>query len=188
MIDYLNKYVTPQGFDAPRLINDDFFLAIKTLFNAGFYVSAAKLLMILIDSVAFVSEGDRGNRIFCAWLGKYVDLSPVGITSEELWEHRNSLLHMTSSESRKVRSGKVCRLMMYVGTLPPGLKVKMHQPKFFNLVILLQAVGKGIGQYLNSLNNDPKKRESFIQRYDEILSDVRYERFELPDLRTQIEP
>lgn len=33
MVDYLNKYITENRFDIPRLINDDYFLAMKLLFN-----------------------------------------------------------------------------------------------------------------------------------------------------------
>lgn len=56
MEDYLVKYTTPEGFDVPRLINDDFFLAIKLLFNSGLYVSASKLLLSFIDSIAYVES------------------------------------------------------------------------------------------------------------------------------------
>ena len=108
MIDYLTKYSTEDGFDLPRLLNDDFFVAIRLLFNNRCYVSAANLLMSFIDSIAFVEYGDcTGGSNFCRWLESYVDLQSIGITAEEIWEHRNSLVHMTNLDSRKVLSGKV---------------------------------------------------------------------------------
>jgi hypothetical protein len=57
MADYLKAYVQDDHFDLPRLINDDYFLAIRLLFNAHHFVSAAKLLMSCIDTVAFIDAG-----------------------------------------------------------------------------------------------------------------------------------
>lgn len=39
MSDYLEDYMTPDGFDLPALMNDDYFEAIRILFNHGHYVS-----------------------------------------------------------------------------------------------------------------------------------------------------
>ena len=58
MPDYLTKYMTAEGFDIPRLINDDYFLAMKLVFNAKHYISFAKLLLIYIDTIGFVEYGD----------------------------------------------------------------------------------------------------------------------------------
>ena len=58
MVDYLEKYLTPNGFDLPRLINDDYFEAIRLLFNRSHYVSSAKLLMSCLDTLAFIEFGD----------------------------------------------------------------------------------------------------------------------------------
>lgn len=43
--DWLTKYATGRGFDLPRLLNDDYFQAIRLLFNAQQYVSCMKLLV-----------------------------------------------------------------------------------------------------------------------------------------------
>ena len=40
--DYLKVYLTETGFDLPRLINDDYLVAIKMLMNERKYVSALK--------------------------------------------------------------------------------------------------------------------------------------------------
>jgi hypothetical protein len=45
MVDYLKTYVVDGNLDVPRLFNDDYFEAIKLLYNARHWVSAAKLLM-----------------------------------------------------------------------------------------------------------------------------------------------
>jgi hypothetical protein len=77
MIDYLKAYVKDGHFDVPQLINDDYFLAIKQLYNARHFVSAAKLLMSFIDTVAFIDAGDVRDG-FSQWLRKYADLKLVG--------------------------------------------------------------------------------------------------------------
>lgn len=79
MDDWLIKYTRDGSIDLPQLIHDDFFRAIKLTFNAGLYVSAAKLLVSCIDSVAYIEFGDaRGFQPFVHWLSTYADLSPVG--------------------------------------------------------------------------------------------------------------
>src|SRR5882724_4472208 len=111
-VDYVRKYMTDEGFDFPRLLNDDFFHPIRLLFNHRHYVSAAKLLMTFIDSVGFLEFGDTGDNAFVKWLDAYADLTAVGVTAEELWEHRNSLLHMSNLDSRRVLAGRITRLML----------------------------------------------------------------------------
>ena len=119
MQDYLSVYLTPDGFDMPRLLNDDFFLGIKLCWNHGRYVSTAKLLMSFLDTVAYLEYGDT-PRNFQRWLDSYANLAAIGVTSEELWEFRNSLLHMTTLDFRKVTAGHVRRLTFYVAQSVPG--------------------------------------------------------------------
>ena len=51
------------------------------------------------------------NDCFSRWLDEYCDLQSIRLTSAELWELRNSMIHMTNLESRKVRSGKTAQLL-----------------------------------------------------------------------------
>ena len=67
-VDYVPKYLTDDGFDFARMLNDDFFQAIRLLFNHRYYVSAAKLLMTFIDTAGFVEFGDTGKNTFVKWL------------------------------------------------------------------------------------------------------------------------
>jgi hypothetical protein len=62
MIDYSAKYLTDEGFDLPQLLNDDFFVAIKLLFNNRGYVSATKRLLSFVDSRN--SSGDPRNPLW----------------------------------------------------------------------------------------------------------------------------
>lgn len=70
--------------------NGCFASSLKLTFNAGLYVSALKLLVSCIDSLAYIEYGDdRNSTPFIKWLDTYADLTPLGITSTELWELRN---------------------------------------------------------------------------------------------------
>jgi hypothetical protein len=177
MTDYLSTYMTDKGFDFSQLLNDDFFLAIKLLFNHGYFVSCAKLIASFIDTMAFVEYGDvPGN--FVRWLDTYVDLKPVGVTSEELWEYRNSLLHMTNLESRKVLAGKVKKLVPVVINRSLPINVAdlptEDNSKFFDLYKLIQALSLGAGEkWPQSFNAERDKFKTFIERYDLIISDKR---------------
>jgi hypothetical protein len=169
--DYLVTYVSDNGFRFPDLIHDDYFHAIRTLFNARLYVSCAKLLMCCVDTLSFVEFGDvRGN--FTQWVDTFVDLSVHDLTAAELWEFRNSVLHMTNLASKKVLSGKVSPIMPYVGT-PASLPKVSGAPKPFNLYGLISSVGDAIGRWAETYNADPEKMITFIERYDLTISDSR---------------
>jgi hypothetical protein len=170
--DYSVYYTQGDAFHFSELINDDYFKAIRTLFNARLYVSCAKLLMSCVDTLAFVEYGDaQGN--FPRWLDSYVDLSPHNITSQELWEFRNSVLHMTNLASRAVISSKVSPIMPYVGGPDSMPVITPNLPKPFNLQGLITTIGTGIGRWGESYDSDRDKLLKFIERYDTTISDSR---------------
>jgi hypothetical protein len=135
MPDYLSVFTHGQHFDFAQLFDDDFFRAIRLLYNAGHYVSAAKLLMSFLDTVAYIEYGDRPGN-FIPWLTEYASLAALGITPEELWEFRNGLLHMTNLDSRKVRKGDVARLIMQFGGENLGPLPTPPATKYFGLMNL----------------------------------------------------
>lgn len=172
MEDYLAKYMTGDSFDLPRLINDDYFVVIKLLFNNKNYVSVTKLLMSFLDTVAFIESGNvRGN--FIPWLKCYADLEIVGITEEELWELRNGLLHMTNPDSQKVLKGHHARLVPYVAVhdMPPSTD---RESKPFNLLRLLEVITKALEAWFVTYRVTPSKMVDFVLRYDKVVSDSRF--------------
>lgn len=178
--DYLVLYSIGTTFRFTELIHDDYFKAIRTLFNAKLYVSCAKLLMSCVDTLSFVEYGDvPGN--FTNWLDAFVDLTPHSITSGELWEFRNSVLHMTNLESRRVISGKVSPIMPYVGGPRTMPAVTPNLPKPFNLYGLVNTIGEGISRWGESYNADRGKLLKFIERYDTTISDGRMASFAHPN-------
>lgn len=173
MDDWLVKYTGPEGIDLPRLIHDDYFLAIKLLFNARLYVSAMKLLVSCIDSVGYIEFGDQaGSSVFVKWLDTYADLSPLGITGPELWELRNGLLHMTNLNSKKVLASKERRISFRVGgdasyaTAEAGVY-------YFEFKQLLDAFAQALSRWIASYNDDRDKFPKFVERYDQTISDSR---------------
>ena len=169
-LDYLASYTDECGFNVAKLINDDFFLAIKVLFNKGLYVSASKLLLIFIDAISFVAYSDSSSANFKKWLDRYVDLKSINLTSEELWEHRNAMLHFTGLDSRKTKTGQVRRCMAYVGKvhqMPPSPADEAG----YNLNDLISAIAKGLEAFLSEFL--PTNIETFVRNYDQICSDTR---------------
>lgn len=170
--DYLVHYTSGNTFQFTQLIHDDYFKAIRTLFNAKLYVSCAKLLMSCVDTLAFVEYGDVPDN-FTKWLDTFVDLVPHGITSEELWQFRHSILHMTNLASKKVIAGKVSPIMPYVGGPETMPAITPDLPKPFNLYGLITTIGEGIGRWGEAYNTDRDKLLKFIERYDTTISDSR---------------
>jgi hypothetical protein len=172
-VDYLLRYMTPEGFDFPNLLNDDFFKPIRLLYNNRHYVSANKLLMNFVDSMGFLEFGDTGENTFTRFLAAYADLTKLGVTADELWEQRNSLLHMSNLDSRKVLSGKVRRLASYVGTLPDDTSDFIADTKYYNLKLLIDTLGAACTRWAESFRSDEGKFELFLDRYDLVVSDNR---------------
>jgi len=171
--DYLLIYETDDGFDFPRLLDDDYFAAMKLLWNAKKYISCMKLMFSTIDTIGFVEYGPV-NDCFVRWLDQYCDLSSIGVSSTELWELRNSLLHMTNLDSRKVSQNRVERLIPSI-THPEVTNLQDSQGtrRFHVSRFLLQLLPEAIEKWLVTYNESPKKRLQFIHRYDTIVSESR---------------
>jgi hypothetical protein len=172
MVDYLEAYIKDGNFDIPQLLNDDYFEAIKLLLNAGHLVSAAKLLMSFVDTVAFVDVGDVSGA-FSLWLNSYAELARLGITADELWEFRNGLLHMTNLYSRKVASGLIAPIILYSGKGPHPIPPSADGPRYVNVKELIETIAQGVSRWVESYNADPSKFIDFVNRYDLTISDSR---------------
>ncbi len=172
-VDYFGTYFTDDGFDFTRLLNDDFFQPVRILFQKKHYVSAAKLLVVAIDSVSYVEYGDIKENVFVKWLKKYADFRSMGITEEELWEHRNSLLHMSNLKSRKVRKGETRQLVAYVGHIDKAVQLDQTSTGYYNLRDLILEFGNACGRWCLTYGEDRDKIDSFVERYDLIASDAR---------------
>ena len=168
---FLTEFITDEGFALDKLLNVDFFDAIRILFNNDKFVSSIKLLMVAIDTFAFLEFGDVNNN-FKDWLSKYCSLIKLKITEEELWEYRNSILHMTNAFSRKVKNKTVTRLSFYVSNEDVDYLITDGGEKYYNLRSLITVIAKGIDNWNKSFNAE--KFEIFCSRYDLIISDNRY--------------
>ena len=180
-VDYFGRYFTSKCFDFPALIDDDFMAPIRLLFQNKHYISSAKLLLSMIDSIGYVEYGDAEKNPFMKWLSTYPNLSEVGVTGEELWELRNSLLHMSNLDSRSVAAGKTMRLTLYVGRLPPNVASETTETKYFSLQSLVVAVAEACGRWFATYNENRSKIDGFVQRYDLITSDNRMLWIDLSD-------
>ncbi len=163
--DYLDKYLVGNKFLIKDLLVDDHVKPIHLLFNNKHYLSSIKLLMSFIDTIAYLEYGDV-NKAFPMWLDTYCELSHLGISSNELYELRHSLLHMTSLNSRKVVQGKERRISYSVA--PVGTPTRTHSGiVFFNYVDFIPLFEKGLDKWLASYNNE--KISIFVERYDQIV-------------------
>ena len=171
--DYLKLYMTEDGFDFPNLIDDDYFKAIRILWNEKKYISCLKLVFSAVDTFGFVEYGDSGNG-FTKWLDEFCDLQSIGVTSKELWELRNSLVHMTNLLSRKVIDGSVRQLIPSIASIgaaaipSTGNSERFHVARF--IIVILP---KGIENWLVTYNKDREKISQFIDRYDTVISEAR---------------
>jgi len=173
MPDYLEKYTVDGVLDIGTLLHNDHYVAVKNLFNEKYYLSSMKLMVSFIDTLGYLDSGDIKGNVFVLWLNNYSSISvELGVTPEELWEFRNSILHMTNLDSRKVKLGKIKRISFMVA--PKGVPAKQdHDTTYFNFTDLIFVVLEAIAKWLNTYVVDPKKLVSFVRRYDRVISDSR---------------
>lgn len=170
-IDWLENYMKEDTFDIGQLIHDDFFKAINLTFQNKMYVSSMKLLLSCIDSIGYIEYGK--NQSFILWLNEYADLEKIGITSNELWELRNSLLHMSNINSYKVEQQKIKRISFFIGKNKESFFSEPDQTYFFNFTDFINIYADALGKWVNSYNIEPDKFLIFIERYDLTISDYR---------------
>jgi hypothetical protein len=169
--DYLTAYTDERGFNAGQLITDDFFKPIGALLKVEYYISSMKLLLSAIDSFAYIEYGDRQNN-FIMWLNSFMQLDRLGVTAEEVWEMRNSIVHMTNSDSRKVTAGKVSRIILQVGISIRGISNVTYDGKFLRINEFYLATAKAVENWLAAVFKEGRI-EKFVQRYDQIVSESR---------------
>ena len=176
--DYLAMFRSPDGFvDLIRLIGGDFMEPIKCLFKAQLYVATTKLTMSMIDTLGFLEFGPE-DGVFRRWLNKYADLSELNVSADELWELRNSLVHMTNLASRSVESGRVERLTFVITGADIDTPKRLGGTKVLHLTRLLAAtLPTAIGEWVRTYADDERKRNRFVHRYDTIVSESRIKAF-----------
>ena len=171
--DYLRIYWTSKGFDFGQLLDDDFMDAIKLLWNHQKYISALKLLFIMIDTLGFVVLGPLRDA-FTMWLDDYCELNSLGVSSAELWELRNSLLHMSNLASNKVERGAVTRLLPVFTSIQNDIPVEIGGFKNLHSSRLIgDVVPKGVLRWVQSMSGDSEKFMTFVERYDTVVSESR---------------
>lgn len=174
---YLDKYSDYRGFHIDTLIEDDFLNAVLMLINSGHYIEGLKLLLSSIDSFAFLELGDIKNN-FTIWVEKYLNIEKLKISAQELWELRNSLLHMTNYESRKVKKGDVTRLIVQAGHLPDEVSNETNDGKYLNINKFLSETNIAVEEWLLETIKNPVKLKAFISRYNLIISNARFTKIE----------
>ena len=182
MPDYLDMYMKPEGFDFTQLIEDDYNSAIKLLWQNKKYISALKLLCAFIDTLGYVEFGDEKN-VFTKWLNTYCDFTTMRVTTEEFWELRNSLLHMSNLDSRKVQKGQIRRLVPVIFPSDREIPVLSGVDEgFFHMHrFLVDVFPKGIVGWVGSYSGNSDKLLTFIKRYDLVVSEARMMRAEVDE-------
>lgn len=169
MDDWLLKYTKDDKIDLPQLIHDDYFKAINLTFNNKLYVSSMKLLLSCIDSISYIEFGNTRTPAFITWLKTYADLTPLGVTPDEVWELRNGLLHMTNLYSRRIRSQHVRQVSFNIG----GQGMLIDETYYFSFSDFIEVFSIALSHWFLSYNETPDKFATFVERYDETISDNR---------------
>ena len=121
--------------------------------------------------IAYIEFG--AGSPFKEWLKAYADLDTLGITTDELWELRNSLLHMTNLNSRQVKQNKIRRISFFVASDEKSFLHEVEKIYYFNFYGLIKVYADALGRWIESYNEDRDKFSKFVERYDQTISDSR---------------
>lgn len=165
--DYLSKYFSDNTFKISQLLMDDHFTPIHYLFNNKHYLSCIKLLFSFIDTIAWIDIGEHHN--FKKWVNNYADISALEISVDELWELRNSLIHMSNLDSQKVKQGSIRRISFSIQAKNSFKTTTIGDTTYFNLVDFLFAVQEAMNNWLKTYEDDQLKIITFVERYDRII-------------------
>ena len=174
MKNHLEPYFVDGDLALIRLVHDDFCLAIKSTFNARHFTSSLKLLLSFVDTMSFLYSGSSKTDEFKKWVDRFIDLSPVGITAEELWQHRNRLLHISGYESDKVKKGQFKMLIPFVGPGEPRLD---GGTKYYPLQLLIHNTMLGVAACCEEVNASEDKLLAFLGSYEKTISDSHFARY-----------
>jgi len=139
-------------------------------FKSGLYVSSLKLLLSVVDTMAFLVTGNNRSKDFKYWLNKYVDLCTTGVTTDELWEHRNALLHMTTLDSDIVKKGKISLLIPYKEPAKPPCG-SLHNSKHYSIDKLWLALGEGFDEFIKDIESNKKLKGAIESNWKKIVYD-----------------
>ncbi len=171
--DFLANYLSDGRLAIDSLLEDDFLAAIKLLHRRKHYVSAVKLLVSFVDTLAFLEYGDtQGN--FIKWVKTYADIESVGVTPSELWEFRNAVLHMTTPHSRKVLDGKHPALCFYSDSKQRrAIADEVKGEKIFSFEALYESILGGIDSWTTTYSGDLQKQIQFTENTGHFFGNFR---------------
>ena len=149
--------------DPRKRLAHGLFHAIGVVLSCGCMVSALKLLLSAVDTLAALdsNDGTTSRKRFRNWLDTYADLSHAGVTAEEVYSLRCSLLHTTTLESKSVRASKCAMLIPYKRPADPALLKTSSNQKPFEIGDLVDAITEGADGYCATLDSDPNARKRF---------------------------
>lgn len=160
-----------------------YFESVRLLWENGHYLAAVKLLLMHIDTMAYLKYRDTQPHHFKLWLKDYADLKSVGVTEDEVWEHRNALLHTSTLLSRAVKKGNVAYLVPGFGsspTPPPEFKEKMkerldahynEEPKFYSIEKLYEAVLCAVQKFVADVEKEPKLKTDAYENFMDLVTE-----------------
>lgn len=80
---------------------------------------------------------------------------------------------MSNLDSRRVQSGKVRRLVSYVGNLPDNVVLHDAATGYYSLQALVFEFAAACERWVQTYNDERSKIHAFVERYDLIASDAR---------------
>lgn len=135
--------------------------AISELHSQGMFTQSVILTYVYIDHMSWLSVDHYKQTPddFKAWVDEYmISKNPIGCSSNDLWEARNALIHMGTSESSNYKQRNAKKLHYYT-------KAKLNEEflaaetLYIDLDHLIGSFLTGVLFFRTSIENHPQRSE-----------------------------
>ena len=141
--------------------------AAQLLLKQDHQIPALMLTYAGIDQVAWLAiENEKSNSAdFMNWVEKYMlSKNPMPCTARELWEARNGLLHMATSESAAIRRDPTIRKIYYTFGKATCTRNDSTDVVIVNVDELVMHFVNAVLWFLEDLQTDAKMAEGALDK------------------------
>ncbi|WP_276975761.1 hypothetical protein [Flavobacterium filum] len=189
-LDELEMYKRKRNFDK-GFLNFDIQLKAITMCYPNKYINPALILIYsTIDTLSYLDRKKDSETVksrFTRWVDEYLlPGSKLKCSSIDLYAARCSLVHSSTTISDLSKSGKAKQIFYALGQKDKLSELVKRDKKEDRIAVikitdLFKALYNAIETYKSMLNNNKPKKEQFIERMNDVLTEGDEDEFEIMD-------
>lgn len=149
--------------------------AVGLLHQHHMYIQAITLALVYIDHMSWIAVDDDAHSPsdFKEWVDRYLtSKNPIGCNSNDLWEARNGIVHMGTSESNNYVKRGADKIHFY-RKLDVSLKPDADFI-FIDIDMLIGSFAAGILHFRLDVENQRERHDKVRAKLDKLLINKLY--------------